>query len=81
MPEDKQKYAINAWIPAIPVSTTVEAESHEEAQRIGQERLEAEHGEVDIDEVVEVVEKQPTVVGNTSQSWLQASERGWLRPR
>lgn len=50
---DEQTYYVNAWIPAVPVSTEVIAESHEEAEEKGRERLEAEHGEVDIDGVVE----------------------------
>jgi hypothetical protein len=50
---DENCYVVNGWIPAVPVSTEVEAESPEEASEKGQERLEAEHGRVEVDEVVE----------------------------
>lgn len=50
---DGQYYVVNGWIPAVPVSTEVEAESPEEASELGKEKLEDEHGTVEVDEVVE----------------------------
>jgi hypothetical protein len=50
---EQSSYTINGWIPTVPVSTEVEAASREEAEELGREQLEAEHGNVDIDEVIE----------------------------
>ena len=51
--DEKDFFTVNGWI-CVPVSTEVEAESADEANDIGYEKLAAEHGEqgLEIEEVV-----------------------------